>query len=127
MISWGYAGDCRDDYFVGDTIRVCVTAVHGDNTENLEISASAKALTADETRDKLMALKPQTNCLGKVADVKDGVIFINLIDGVRAIAHKCFDRRKPARGDDVMFVCTRIDEESGVALGIVPRIVRRNI
>jgi ribosomal protein S1 len=126
-LSWGYVGDCRDDYFVGDSIRVRVMSVNGDAPENLEISASVKALTTDETRERLITLKPQTNCLGKVSDVKDGIIFINLIDGVRAIAHKCFDRRKPARGDDVMFVCTRIDEESGVALGIVPRIVRRNI
>jgi len=57
-----------------------------------------KSMTADNTRDKLLALKLQTNCMGKVTDVRQGVIFINLIDGVRAISHKCFGRRKPGRG-----------------------------
>ena len=65
--------------------------------------------------------------MGKVTDVSGGVMFINLVDGVRAIAHKSFDHRKPGRGDDVLFVCTRIDEEGGVAVGIVSRIIKRNI
>ena len=91
------------------------------------ISADIKSLTENTTREKLLALKPQTNCMGKVTDVRGGVVFINLLDGVRAISHKCFDRRKPGLGDDVLFVCTRIDEEGGVAIGIISRIVKRNI
>jgi small subunit ribosomal protein S1 len=101
--------------------------VEGDTPETLSIRADIKSLTDNDTHEKLMTLKPQTNCMGKVIDVSGGVIIINLVDGVRAIAHKCFDRRKPGRGDDVMFVCLRIDEEGGVAVGIVPRIVKRNI
>jgi hypothetical protein len=126
-LSWGYVGDCRDEYFVGNTVQVRVRDVYGDTPENLEIKADVKSLTDDDTREKLKALKPQTNCIGKVTDVRGGIIFLVLIDGVRAIAHKCFDKRNPGRGDDVMFVCTHIDEQSVVAQGIVPRIIKRNL
>jgi ribosomal protein S1 len=126
-LSWGYVGDCRDEYFVGDTVQVRVKGVEGDTPENLRIRADIKSLTEDDTREKLLALKPQTNCIGKVTDVNSGVVFINLVDGIRAISHKCFDHRKPGRGDDVLFVCTRIDEDGGVAIGIISRIIKRNL
>ena len=126
-LSWGYICDCRDSYFVGDSVHVRVKEVEGDNPENIRIRADIKSLTENTAREKLLALKPQTNCMGKVTDVNAGVIFMNLVDGISAIAHKCFDHRKPGRGDDVLFVCTRIDEDGGVAIGIISRIVKRNI
>jgi len=126
-LSWGYIGDCRDSYFVGDLVQVRVKSVRGGTPENLSIKVDIKSLTENNTREKLLALKPQTNCMGKVTDAGGGIVFITLVDGVRAISHKCFDRRKPGRGDDVLFICTRIDEEGGVAIGIISRIVKRNI
>lgn len=126
-LSWGYMGDARDGYFVGDSVQVRVTSVSGDTPENLRVKADIRSLTVDDTYEKLMALKPQTNCMGKVTAVRNGVVFISLIDGVKAISHKCYDRRKPGKGDDVLFVVTRTDVENNVALGIVSRIVKRNI
>jgi len=126
-LSWGFTGDCRDDYFVGDTVQVYIQHVEGDTPENISIKADIKSLYENTARAKLQALKPQTNCIGKVTGVNDGVVFVNLVDGVKAIAHKCFDRRKPGRGDDVLFVVTRTDAENGVAMGIISRVVKRNI
>ena len=128
-LSWGYVGDCRDSFFVGDSVQVRIKDVEGDTPETLVVRADIKSLTENNTLEKLATLKPQTNVMGKVMDVNDGVIFINLVDGIRAISHKCLDQRnrKPGRGDDVLFVCTRIDEEGGVAIGIISRIVKRNI
>jgi len=126
-LSWGYLGDARDRYSVGDIVQVRVTRVNGDSPESLGIRADIRSLTVDTTRDRLMTLKPQTNCMGKITDIRQGVMFISLVDGVRAISHRCFDNRKPGRGDDVLFVVTKIDEESGTALGIISRIVKRNI
>ena len=126
-ISWGYVGDCRDKFFVGDSVQVYVKDVTGDTPETVSVGADIKSLTEDDTREKLLALKPRTNCIGKVIDTGGGIVFINLVDGIRAIAHKCFDRRKPGRGDDVLFVCNRIDEEGGVAVGFISRIIKRNI
>ena len=126
-LSWGYINDCRDAYFVGDNVQVRIKYVEGDTPETLRVVADIKSLTENDVLKKLQALKPQTNCIGKVADIKGGVIFLNLEEGVRAIAHKSFDSRKLGRGDDVLFVCTRIDEQEGVALGIISRIIKRNI
>jgi exosome complex RNA-binding protein Csl4 len=126
-LSWGYMGDARDGYFVGDSVQVYVKNVSGDTPETLRVKADIRSLTVDDTHEKLMALKPQTNCMGKVTAVRDGVIYISLVDGIKAIAHKSYDRRKPGKGDDVLFVVTRVDEEGRVALGIVARIVKRNI
>ena len=126
-LSWGYIGDCRDSYFVGDVIQVRVKSVSGDSPESLAVKADVTSLSENTSREKLLALKPQTNCMGRVTGVGGGIVFINLVDGVRAIAHKCFDRRKPGRGDDVLFVCTHIDVDGGAAIGIISRIVKRNI
>lgn len=126
-LSWGYIVDCRDEYFVGNSVQVRITKVEGNTPENISIKADIKSLTENTINEKLAALKPQTNCMGKVTDVSGGVMLINLVGGIMGIAHKCFDRRKPGRGDDVLFVCTRIDEERGVAIGIISRIVKRNI
>lgn len=126
-LSWGYMGDARNEFYVGNSVQVRITSISGDTPETLSIKADIKSLTIDDSHEKIMALKPQTNCMGKVTAVRQGVIFISLVDGVRAIAHKCFDHRNPGRGDDVLFVVTRIDEKSGIALGIVSRIVKRNI
>jgi len=104
-----------------------VKSVEGDTPENIIVTADIKSLTENDVLEKLKALKPQTNCMGKVVGTNSGVFFVNLVDGVRAIAHKCFDSRKPGKGDSVLFVCTRIDEESGAAIGIISRIIKRNI
>jgi len=126
-LSWGYITDCRDSYFVGDCVQVRIIDIEGDTPDELRVKADIKSLTENTTHKKLLALKPQTNCIGNVTDVSGGIVFVNLVDGIRAIAHKCFDRRKPGRGDDVLFVVTRIDEDRSVAVGIISRIIKRNI
>jgi len=126
-LTWGFVGDCRDEYFVGDSVQVRIKSISGNTPETLRIRADIRSLIEGAAREKLIALKPQTNCMGKVADISNGVVFINLVDGIKAVSHKCFDRRKPGRDDDVLFVCTKINGDSGVAVGVISRIVRRNI
>ena len=128
-LSWGNVGDVRDQYFVGDTVPTHISSVIGDTPENIRIRADLRSLIDDDTHEKLAALKPQTNCLGTVTDVNKGVVLISLIDGVRAISHRCLDPkgRKPGRGDQVMFIVTRIEAEGGYAVGLISRIVKRNI
>ena len=54
-----------------------------------------------------------------------GIIRLN--NGVNAIAHSCYDRRTPGKKDDISFHVTRIDEEMGVAVGIITRIIKQNL
>ena len=128
FLIWGYLGDARDEYYVGDIMQVRVTRVSGDTPETLRIVADVRSLTDDDTRKKLMELQTQTNVIGRVTDIRKGVMFISLVDGVRAIAHKCLDQknRTPGKGDDVLFVVTQVDEDGGVAIGLVSRIIKRN-
>ena len=48
-------------------------------------------------------------------------------NGVNAIAHSCNDYRLPGKNDDISFVVNRLDQENGVAVGIITRIIRQNI
>lgn len=64
---------------------------------------------------------------GRVTDVRHGVVFIRLNNGVNAVAHTCYDRRMPGKKDDVSFAVTRLDEERGIAVGIITRIIKQNL
>lgn len=63
----------------------------------------------------------------KVTHVYKGIVYIRLSNGANAIAHSCYDRRRPGRKDDVSFVVTHLDEERGVAAGIITRIIKQHI
>ena len=58
---------------------------------------------------------------------RNGVVFIRLNNGVNAVAHPCYDRRMPGKKDDVSFAVTRLDEERGIAVGIITRIIKQNL
>jgi hypothetical protein len=62
-----------------------------------------------------------------VTDVYKGVVYIRLSNGANAIAHSCYDRRRPGKKDDVSFAVTHIDEDRGVAVGIITRILKQNL
>lgn len=78
-------------------------------------------------------LKTRNKCVlqgkyaGRVTDVRHGVVFIRLNNGVNAVAHTCYDRRMPGKKDDVSFAVTRLDEERGIAVGIITRIIKQNL
>lgn len=77
--------------------------------------------------DTVEDIRIQSKYAGKVTDVHKGVVYIRLSNGVNAVAHSCYDHRTPDKKDDVSFAVTRIDEERGVAVGIITRIIRQNL
>ncbi len=125
-LSWEWIGDVADHYAVGDTVLVRITEVQCEDVENITVKAEVKSLH-DPTKDKLKLCRLQSKYAGKVIDVRKGIVFIRLANGVNAIAHSCYDRRMPGKKDDVSFVVTRIDEERGVAVGLISRIIKQNI
>lgn len=126
-LSWGWIGDARDHYCIGDKILVRVQEVLGVTPEEIAIRIDVKSLTPDTTRENLKKCRVQSKYAGKVTDIHKGVVFVRLSNGVNAIAHTCLDFRMPGKKDDVTFVVTRLDEERGVAVGIIPRIIRQNL
>lgn len=125
-LSWDWIGDARDRFHVGDQILVRITEIQDDSVESLKILADAKSVSGNK-QNNLNLCRVQSKYAGKVTDVHKGTVYVRLTNGVNAIAHSCYDRRMPGKKDDVSFAVTGIDEERGVALGIITRIIRQNL
>lgn len=127
-LSWDWIGDARERFSVGDRVLVRILKVHRDeNPENISVTADIKSVSGNSIRENLKKCRVQGKYAGKVTDVYKGVVYIRLSNGVNAVAHSCYDSRTPGKKDDVSFVVTRMDEERGVAVGIITRIIRRNL
>ena len=125
-LSWDWIGDARDRFSVGDQVLVRILSVSREDIEHISIKADLRSVS-DTRQDNLRLCRIQSKYAGTVTDVHKGVVYIRLTNGVNAIAHSCYDRRRPGKKDDVSFVVTGIDEERGVAMGIITRIIRQNL
>lgn len=126
-LSWNWIGDAHDTYSVGDKVLVRVQTIQGDTPENLKITADVRSISQNTSRDNLDKIRVQSRYAGRVTDVRKGVVYIRLNNGVNAIAHSCYDYRMPGKKDDVSFAVTKLDREQGVAVGIITRIIRQNL
>ena len=126
-LSWEWIGDARDRYSTGDEILVRILSVNREDPENIYIKADVKSINDNGKRPDLSICRIQGKYAGKVIDVHKGIVFIRLTNGINAIAHSCLDRRTPGKKDDVSFAVTRLDEENGVVVGIITRIIKQNL
>lgn len=126
-LAWHWIGDAREHYAIGDTILLQVLSVTRKKLEDITVTADAKSLHPNLSSENLLKCRIQSKYAGKVTDIRRGVIFIRLSNGVNAVAHTCYDHRMPGKKDDVIFVVTRLDRERRVAVGIVTRIIRQNL
>ena len=125
-LSWDWIGDARDRFAIGDQILVCVKDLKCEDVSHISLRADARSAT-DGPAANLSLCKIQGKYAGKVTDTHKGVVFIRLVNGVNAVAHTCLDRKMPGKKDDVSFAVTGLDEERGVALGIITRIIKQNL
>ena len=126
-LTWHWMGDAHEYYSVGDKVLVRVQSVKGDSPADLRITADIRSITQNTIQENLKKCRVQSKYVGKVTDVRKGVVYIRLNNGVNAIAHTCYDYRMPGKKDEVSFAVTKLDEEKGVALGIITRIIRQNL
>ena len=126
-LSWQWVSDVRDLYSVGDRVLVRVQEISGEDAEHLSIRADIRSTFSETSVDILKKCQVQSKYAGKVTDLRGGVVYIRLNNGVNAIAHTCYDSRMPGKKDDVSFAVTRLDEEHGIAVGIITRIIKRNL
>lgn len=126
-LSWDWIGDANDRFSVGDQILVRILEVNRDNIEDLTIRADVKSVSENTNRTYLKQCRIQSKYAGKVTDVHKGVVYVRLNNGANAIAHTCLDRRTPGKKDDVSFAVTHIDEDRGVAMGIITRIIKQHL
>ena len=125
-LSWDWLGDAGERFSIGDKILVRIKEVERESIKDIYVRADARSVTDNRT-DNLSSCKIQGKYAGRVTDTHKGVVYIRLSNGVNAIAHSCLDRRVPGKKDDVSFVVTAIEEERGVALGIITRIIKQNL
>ena len=126
-LAWDWIGDAHERFSVGDQILVRILSVRRDSLEDMGVKADVKSVTQDTHHENLKKCRVQSKYAGKVTDVHKGVVYIRLSNGVNAVAHACYDYRTPGKKDDVSFAVTKIDEDRGVAVGIITRIIRQNI
>ena len=112
---------------MGDQILVRVLSVNRNSLEDITIKADIKSVSDNTSHENLKKCRIQSKYAGRVTDVHKGVIYIRLANGANAIAHSCYDRRMPGKKDDVSFAVTHIDEDRGVAVGLITRIIKQNI
>ena len=125
-LSRAWYGNANENFSVGDTILVRVLTIQRPDVENIQITADVRSVT-DEDSANLNKCVPQGHYVGRITDIRSGVFFIRLNNGVNAVAHSSYDFRSPGKKDDVSFVATRIDPEHGVVVGIITRIIRQNL
>lgn len=126
-LSWDWIGDAHDRFSVGDQILVRILSVKRDSLEDISVKSDVKSVSENNNRDNLSQCRIQSKYAGRVTDIHKGVVYIRLTNGVNAVAHSCYDRRMPGKKDDVSFAVTHIDEERGVAVGIITRIIKQNL
>ena len=126
-LSWDWIGDAHDRYAVGDKTLVRVLEIDRTEPEHIRIKADIKSVSGNSKNDNLQKCRIQGKYAGKVTHIHEGVVYIRLSNGANAIAHSCYDRRRPGRKDDVSFAVTHLDEEHGVALGIITRIIKQHV
>lgn len=126
-LSRSWVGDATEKYSVGDRILVRVLKISGSTAEDLSITVDVRSVFKGGDQDNLKKCSPGGRYAGRVTDIRGGVVYIRLNNGVNAIAHSCYDRRAPGKRDDVSFSVTRIDPEQGVAIGIITRIIKQNL
>ncbi len=126
-LAWDWIGDAHERFSVGDQVLVRILSVRREGLEDMGVKADVKSVTQDTHHENLKKFRVQSKYAGKVTDVHKGVVYIRLSNGVNAVAHACYDYRTPGKKDDVSFAVTKIDEERGVAVGIITRIIRQNL
>lgn len=126
-VSWQWFSDITDLYATGDLVVARVMDVgYNPECEIYSVSLSIKEASENPDRAALEKIVPNSNYFGVVTGVKDRVFFVRLQAGVNAKTKLYRSIDMPSRLDTVSFRVTGVDEESGIALGFITRIIKRH-
>ena len=126
-VSWQWFSDITDLYATGDLVVARVMDVgYNPEREIYSMSLSIKEASENPDRAALEKIVPNSNYFGVVTGVKDRVFFVRLQAGVNAKTKLYRSIDMPSRLDTVSFRVTGVDEESGIALGFITRIIKRH-
>ena len=126
-LSWEWFPDVTDLFSTEDLVVAKVMDVTKDeNTGHYSVKLSVKAATENPDLPSLRKLVPGSNFYGVVPCVHDKLIFVRLQAGANAKTKLFRTREIPSKLDTVSFQVRGIDEDTGVALGLITRIIRRH-
>ena len=126
-VSWQWFSDITDLYATGDLVVARVMDVgYNPEREVYSVSLSIKEASENPDRAALEKIVPNSNYFGVVTGVKDRVFFVRLQAGVNAKTKLYRSIDMPSRLDTVSFRVTGVDEETGIALGFITRIIKRH-
>ena len=126
-VSWQWFSDITDLYATGDLVVARVMDIgYNPEREAYSVSLSIKEASENPDRAALEKIVPNSNYFGVVTGVKDRVFFVRLQAGVNAKTKLYRSIDMPSRLDTVSFRVTGVDEESGIALGFITRIIKRH-
>jgi len=127
QLSWEWFPDVADQFSTEEIVVARVMEVKCDEeTGHYSVRLSIKAATENPDLPNLRKLTPGSNYYGVVTGVRDRLIFVRLQMGVNAKTKLFHTKQIPSRLDTVSFQVRSIDEESGVAYGLITRIIRRH-
>lgn len=126
-VSWEWFSDIADLHSTGDLVVARVMDVsHNEERDTYSVSLSIKEASENPDRAALEKIVPNSNYFGVVTGVKDRVFFVRLQAGVNAKTKLYRSIDMPSRLDTVSFRVTGVDEENGIALGFITRIIKRH-
>jgi len=123
-VAWEWIEDLRDRFEVGERVYVKILELEVVDQNEIHVVASIKDAVDNSSKDNIKKCILQGKYIGKVTGLDQNVIYVRLNVGVNAIALAVHDRKAPSKRDEVSFVITRIDEENGIAVGIITKILK---
>lgn len=116
-----WLADARDRYSVGDTVYVRISSLKIGENDYPAIQVEGRSLSPGT----VFPCVKQGKYLGTVTGVSKGHYFLRLDVGTNAIAHTCEGEYPlPKKKDKVSFICTRMDVEGRVAVGLISRVIK---
>jgi ribosomal protein S1 len=126
-VSHDWYADVASKYASGDLVVAKVLSVgHDEETDQYSVKLSIKDAEENTSRANLRKLVPGSNYFGEVTGVKSGTIFVRLQTGCNAKTRLYRTKEIPSKFDTVSFHVNSVDEENGVALGLITRIIKRH-
>lgn len=126
-VSWEWFSDIADLHSTGDLVVARVMDVsYNEERDVYSVTLSIKEASENPDRAALEKITPNSNYFGVVTGVKDRVFFVRLQVGVNAKTKLYRSIDMPSRLDTVSFRVTGVDEENGIALGFITRIIKRH-
>ena len=126
-VSWEWFSDIADLHSTGDLVVARVMDVsYNEERDVYSVNLSIKEASENPDRAALEKITPNSNYFGVVTGVKDRVFFVRLQVGVNAKTKLYRSIDMPSRLDTVSFRVTGVDEENGIALGFITRIIKRH-